>query len=39
MTRNMEVRVFSAVESLTRRTGGARVLPTPASEAGDRFNE
>lgn len=28
MTRNMEVRVFSAVESLTRRTRGARLLPT-----------
>jgi hypothetical protein len=27
MARNMEVRVFSIVESLTERTGGARVLP------------
>jgi hypothetical protein len=27
MARNMEVRVFSAVDSLTQRTGGARVLP------------
>lgn len=31
--RNMEVRVFAAVESLTRLTG-ARVLPTAALEVG-----
>jgi hypothetical protein len=34
MTRNIEVRVFSAVESLTPRTGGARVLSTAASKVG-----
>ena len=30
LTRDLEVRMFSVVESLSVRTGGARVLPTAA---------